>query len=787
MLKKARLLGFIIIVCMLLVITGCINIEKKPVIPSKGELSYAVIGNNISFFSKIEIRGMQVKIYADSGLENIATNPQLLAVKQDIAGGILLAFAGKPQRISEDTWLFTINNAKSILITNIEITLPAQENSGMRETELPQLLGDFDGNHSVSDNDFTLFKTHYDSVLGNAAYSVAFDISPAEKGSSPWHEIYCYADSDGKIDLEDLLILGYNWGKARPIQPPTAPTNPKPENNAEGVEPELFLEWAPSIDPLGAPVVYHVSLGLIPTNLNRIASSVTATGTAVPEPLQNETDYYWRVEAVNTRGESVLSAIWKFSVAEGAPPDKPILLTPENGENGVDLDTLFTWSSAAEEALSVRTGDLYYDLYLGTLAEPSTVVRSNLQTTAATLSDLLAYETTYFWKVAAKPSARSIAVSDIFSFTTKSKEESLPGDFEKLTPLNGMTNVDLDEPLTWSESENADYYDVYFGIGATQTVVASTTDMEYAPELEEETVYSWQIVAVNRHGSRVSNQSQNVWSFSTGSSTPIETAVLTFEGDDSVLEEEEIVVSIKVDNLAQFYAAAIGVGYNETKLEFVRWESLTGNGTVTASEGRVSWLTFSATPIVIPEDGIVGEVTFKALVNSGTTVISFSDSTSFLGAGTVVIPVDQSDTKEIEFLPAPNGVPKFIFSSQSSVQNGKDILITIGLQNLDRFFGMDAQVFFDTSKFEVEGWEPLITGGSGLYNLQAGGVLLTLLGFSVLEIPQDSLIGILTLTAKVGAGSDTLSFGNGTAIIDENFDTIPDIDLTHTKVISFLP
>lgn len=787
MLKKSQVLILCGIISLLFVMTGCLVLEKKASIPSKNELRYSIIGNDVNFFSKIDIQGMQITLYAEDGLASIVMNPALLSLAQEVAGGVLLAFAGKSQEIGVDTWLFTINDAKSITITNIVIEMPSLTHNRMLDRVLPILLGDFNADAQVSDDDFDLFETRYNSVSGSGAYSAAFDISPAEKGAAPWHQIFCYANPDNQIDLEDLLVLSYNWGKAKPIQPPTTPANPIPENNAEEVEPAPFLEWSPSSDPLGEPIVYHVSLGLIPTNLNRIASSVTATGTAVPEPLQNETDYYWRVEAVNTRGESVLSAIWKFSVAEGAPPDKPILLTPENGENGVDLDTLFTWSSAAEEALSVRTGDLYYDLYLGTLAEPSTVVRSNLQTTAATLSDLLAYETTYFWKVAAKPSARSIAVSDIFSFTTKSKEESLPGDFEKLTPLNGMTNVDLDEPLTWSESENADYYDVYFGIGATQTVVASTTDMEYAPELEEETVYSWQIVAVNRHGSRVSNQSQNVWSFSTGSSTPIETAVLTFEGDDSVLEEEEIVVSIKVHNLAQFYAAAIGVGYNETKLEFVRWESLTGNGTVTASEGRVSWLTFSATPIVIPEDGIVGEVTFKALVNSGTTVISFSDSTSFLGAGTVVIPVDQSDTKEIEFLPAPNGVPKFIFSSQSSVQNGKDILITIGLQNLDRFFGMDAQVFFDTSKFEVEGWEPLITGGSGLYNLQAGGVLLTLLGFSVLEIPQDSLIGILTLTAKVGAGSDTLSFGNGTAIIDENFDTIPDIDLTHTKVISFLP
>lgn len=97
-------------------------------------------------------------------------------------------------------------------------------------------------------------------------------------------------------------------------EPPNPPSNPNPANNATSVSTNANLSWECS-DPDGDPLTYDVYFGTSasPPLVNSGQSSTTYD----PGNLNEETTYYWKIEAHDDHGNSTMGAVWQFTTTSG--------------------------------------------------------------------------------------------------------------------------------------------------------------------------------------------------------------------------------------------------------------------------------------------------------------------------------------------------------------------------------------------------------------------------------------------------------------------------------------
>lgn len=119
-----------------------------------------------------------------------------------------------------------------------------------------------------------------------------------------------------------------------------------------------------------------------------------------------------RIAFVNNSTDMYVLLVDNISVdlAPTAPPNCPVLVAPTNGATGIDYlaPVPLSWTAS--------TGATSYDVYLGTSANPTTLL-GNVSGTSTTAPGLLA-STTYYWKVVPKNAAGSATGCTDFSFTT---------------------------------------------------------------------------------------------------------------------------------------------------------------------------------------------------------------------------------------------------------------------------------------------------------------------------------------------------------------------------------
>jgi len=91
----------------------------------------------------------------------------------------------------------------------------------------------------------------------------------------------------------------------------------------------------------------------------------------------------------------------------------------------------------------------------------------------------------------------------------------VPGAVTLLAPVDGATDVDIKQVLTWEVAEGmVDGYKVFFGTTLPDEPTAIvTTGTSFAPVLTNDMTYSWRVVAYNEIGD---GESSPTWTFATG-------------------------------------------------------------------------------------------------------------------------------------------------------------------------------------------------------------------------------------------------------------------------------
>jgi len=98
---------------------------------------------------------------------------------------------------------------------------------------------------------------------------------------------------------------------------PVAPSSPSPANVATGVSTSPTLSWS-CTDPDGNAITYDVFFGITNPPTSQVATG-QSTNTLYRTGLSNNTTYYWKVNAKDSKGAATTGSVWSFKTTPGLP------------------------------------------------------------------------------------------------------------------------------------------------------------------------------------------------------------------------------------------------------------------------------------------------------------------------------------------------------------------------------------------------------------------------------------------------------------------------------------
>lgn len=282
---------------------------------------------------------------------------------------------------------------------------------------------------------------------------------------------------------------------------PTQFTMTSPPDTATGVSVTPTFTWADSVGEQSYRLQVSANAGFTAIIFETTTISANATSYTLSGGYLNAgTQYFWRVMAVNSFGQTTASnAPFSFSTV---PPGQFSLTSPANGSTGVSLTPTFTWSDSTAE-----TG---YRIQISTTNDFSAIVFQDATIAANSVnytlgSGILNNGTTYFWKITAlSPLSQLDAGNAPFTFST-----TVPTPFNLTSPANNATQIGLTPTLFWSDSTGETSYRIQISTDNMFTVLVYENNSISANAvsfnvptgvLAGGTSYFWRVIAQNNNG-----------------------------------------------------------------------------------------------------------------------------------------------------------------------------------------------------------------------------------------------------------------------------------------------
>jgi len=276
------------------------------------------------------------------------------------------------------------------------------------------------------------------------------------------------------------------------------------------------LQWDAATDADGDAVSYTVYVDTNATPVQKIASGITTVSLDV-KALKQNTTYYWKVVAADSRGATSESDVWRFTTqpnTANAAPRVPALTQPADNATAVAVLPVLRWNT-----LSDSNGDaVFARVYIGRSASTLDVVAGDLTATQYTPAKPLASNTEYYWQVLAYDNKGGVTASAVRRFTTGNQAPPKP---ELLTPANNANWTFRNLMLTWKPVIDPDgdnvTYTVYTGSSST-TLTAQATGIavnyyEFGfADTPVDTDFYWKVVATDANGVQTSS---DTWRFHT--------------------------------------------------------------------------------------------------------------------------------------------------------------------------------------------------------------------------------------------------------------------------------
>ena len=215
-------------------------------------------------------------------------------------------------------------------------------------------------------------------------YSIDFTFSSNDPGT-----VTMYANGKGSASAN-----GWNWAPDLSIRvgPPLTPDLLSPPDGSTGVPTSPTLTWSGI-----SGATSNIEVSISPTFTTTVESETGLVGSSYSVPagiLQDNTLYYWRVNATDPGGTSDWSKPWTFTTVISAPL-APTLLSPTNGSMDVSTTPTLNWNASA--------GASSYSLAIATDAGFTNVWRIEIGITDTSwkVAPALTIGTRYYWRVSA--------------------------------------------------------------------------------------------------------------------------------------------------------------------------------------------------------------------------------------------------------------------------------------------------------------------------------------------------------------------------------------------------
>lgn len=292
------------------------------------------------------------------------------------------------------------------------------------------------------------------------------------------------------------------------IAAPDVPLLSSPSNNEIGVVNPVTVIW----NSANRTEKYRLQLADNPEFNNLLVDDGNVIDTLKQlSTLNNLTQYYWRVKAVNIGGESDWSTVFSFKTL-GTPSIVNLIFPGNNTINLPVNNVQFKWNKAfdiTETIINYR-----FELSLDTLGVNFVLVDSSLTDTVKEISNLTNL-TNYYWRVSSKNEAGWSSYSNWSKFTTII---SVPVQVMNSQPENNSLNQIIRPKFIWMNENSAEKYRVQLSKDVNFTNIvfndSTVTDtFKVTPvTLEYKTKYFWRVQAINVGGT---GNFSNTWSFTT--------------------------------------------------------------------------------------------------------------------------------------------------------------------------------------------------------------------------------------------------------------------------------
>ncbi len=254
--------------------------------------------------------------------------------------------------------------------------------------------------------------------------------------------------SDGQLEHESPV---WSFTTILINNAPEIPYNPNPQHEAEDVGISPTLSWLCS-DPDGDDLTFTVYFGTSP-NPSAIEYNHSETF-YIPENLEYEMRYYWRIVA-NDGYEEAVGDVWYFDTGElNIPPAVPSNPYPTNSEIDIPVHADLNWDCSDDNTNDV----VRYDVYFGQ-ENPPPLLEADVIYSQYGLGNLDTL-TTYYWKIIAKDDEFEVE-GPLWQFTTNTIQYIDFPDPNLLDEVRWATGI-MEGPITVGDVEDIYSFSAYY-------------------------------------------------------------------------------------------------------------------------------------------------------------------------------------------------------------------------------------------------------------------------------------------------------------------------------------
>ncbi|MCF7824735.1 MAG: T9SS type A sorting domain-containing protein [Candidatus Marinimicrobia bacterium] len=389
-------------------------------------------------------------------------------------------------------------------------------------------------------SDFSMNLCGFTDKVGSNVDTVRFNYqywNSCFEENEKYYLTFSAFDDYGQSDNSDTIAIYFNL-----LEEPPAPfqlLHPKGGQIIRSLEEQFVWSWSDAVDPRDS-IKYTININSIDSSYSFV-QELTDTIIAFPPDILDLQRYQWQVEATDLRGNSIFNSndVQEFvlnleeTLSQSElmyPEDKTILEYSELEFRWNSIQPVFQEASIQYYLLFGRNESALADVYTGS---DTTFVLNGLE------------DAFYYWQVLAEDHFGGSSQSRVSTFFIDAINEA-PSVATPIYP-DSIQTESLHPVLSWSSASDPDpsdsiFYEIHLWSDSFYKYKISKTDsclLDTA--LNDNTIYSWFVKAVDSHDASSKSEKAHFWTDSFPE--PPGSFSLVSPQSGEVLESENVLLS----------------------------------------------------------------------------------------------------------------------------------------------------------------------------------------------------------------------------------------------------